>query len=455
MGIPYRVNSHITDINPLWDCGDDLYIATHAVVQNQTSCLFETGTGIVYGMHRNTGDVYAIDVVNGTASFEFSSVAPPTGSAKPNGLAYDGVNQRMYYCTYQSSPTTLYFWDGTENVAGDLGAVQIADADFYNSKYYYITGPPASDDLYEVVFNADGTILSNTKIADIANGSHGWTFNGDIAIKDGVVYGWGRCSIDGVYEFFTYDLTGGVFNVNATAYQAFSMQLAFGSGGILYGHKSDASGNAYFYEVNITNGDLSNQTLINPDLAYTDCASGMICVPEEETAWGDGPGFPGKNWATYFNYTITCEDDPPAGCETAFAYGNSYATCFIGSPWITTGRWGWTNGTLSTGDYTFYIYAGAGQCDLTKGTLVGTLDVEYDGSTAVVTYNMNTGYTMEETHLYVGNEPLPKDVNGNYTVAPGQYPYIHESLGGATSDTYTVTGLSGDIYVVAHAVVCD
>jgi hypothetical protein len=162
----------LTDINPLWDCGDDLYIATHAVVQNQTSCLFETGTGIVYGMHRNTGDVYAIDVVNGTASFEFSSVAPPTGSAKPNGLAYDGVNQRMYYCTYQSSPTTLYFWDGTENVAGDLGAVQIADADFYNSKYYYITGPPASDDLYEVVFNADGTILSNTKIADIANGSH-------------------------------------------------------------------------------------------------------------------------------------------------------------------------------------------------------------------------------------------------------------------------------------------
>jgi hypothetical protein len=30
----------------------------------------------------------------------------------------------------------------------------------------------------------------------------------------------------------------------------------------------------------------------------------------EETAWGFGPGFPGKNWATYFTYTVQCPYEP-------------------------------------------------------------------------------------------------------------------------------------------------
>jgi hypothetical protein len=59
---------------------------------------------------------------------------------------------------------------------------------------------------------------------------------------------------------------------------------------------------------------------------------------------------------------------------------------------------------------------------------------------------------MDEVHLYVGNEILARDVNNEYTVAPGQYPYIDDDI---DTDTYTFTidGLSGDIYVVAHAVV--
>ena len=61
-------------------------------------------------------------------------------------------------------------------------------------------------------------------------------------------------------------------------------------------------------------------------------------------------------------------------------------------------------------------------------------------------------FTMDETHLYVGSEPLPRK-NGEYTVAPGQYGNIH-TLSGASSDSFTVSGLSGNIYVVAHAVTC-
>jgi len=146
---------------------------------------------------------------------------------------------------------------------------------------------------------------------------------------------------------------------------------------------------------------------------------------------------------------------PPRG-ETAFAYGGpEYATCFLSMDFDGDGKrdfnsWGWSNGLLGAGSYNFDIWAGAAKCNLNKGELVGTLTIDYDGSTAIVTYTMDAGWIMQNTQLYVGSEPLPRDNQGEYTVAPGQYPYIHAGIS-AVSDTYTVSGLSGNIYVVAHA----
>jgi len=152
--------------------------------------------------------------------------------------------------------------------------------------------------------------------------------------------------------------------------------------------------------------------------------------------------------------TVTIEGTVTTGswerCETGYAYGNGYATCFDQYGFS---NWGWTNGELSYGSYTFPIYASAGGCDINSGILVGTLYVEYIGETVTVTYEMIDGYTMEETHLYIGSEPLPRK-NGDYTTAPGQYPYKHV-LEDATTDIYQVNGFSGGgIYVVAHAVAC-
>lgn len=145
-----------------------------------------------------------------------------------------------------------------------------------------------------------------------------------------------------------------------------------------------------------------------------------------------------------------CETPPPPEptCETAFAFGGNDATCFLD---LDFSRWGWTNGPLGTGSYEFEIYAAAGQCDLSKGTLVGMLTVDYNGSIANVTFAMESGFVLDETHLYVGNEILPMD-NGAYTIAPGQYPYKHD-LTEATSDNFSVPA-SGEIYIVAHAVAC-
>lgn len=157
-----------------------------------------------------------------------------------------------------------------------------------------------------------------------------------------------------------------------------------------------------------------------------------------------------QNAVYTFKVSITIECKC-ATCGTAYAYRADYATCFID---LGFKPWGWTNGPLGPGSYEFQLWAGAAGCDTSKGRLVGQLTINYNGSTAVVTYQMYEGNWMTATHLYVGNDRLPKNKKGNETVSPGQYPYKHDPLNNVPTDSYTVTGLSGNIYVVAHGVVC-
>ena len=139
--------------------------------------------------------------------------------------------------------------------------------------------------------------------------------------------------------------------------------------------------------------------------------------------------------------------------ETAYAFGDDGVTanCFLNIPGITSNNWGWTNGAIPNGTYNWPLYAGAGQCNLANGTMVGTLNVVYSGSVATVTYSsLNAGIKLNTTQLWVGNTMLPLK-KGKFITAPGQFPYKHENLGGVTTDTFTITGLSGNIYVAAHA----
>lgn len=144
----------------------------------------------------------------------------------------------------------------------------------------------------------------------------------------------------------------------------------------------------------------------------------------------------GESHILDFNFVTECEDEG-SGCETAFARDDNGDNCFIDNGF---NRWGWTIGPLSDGDYSYEVYAGAGQCDIDKGELAGTIDVRYTDGEVTVTYNIDPSFTVEETHTYAGNEMFPTANNGRSTVAPGQYSVD--------------TNLSGDIYVIAHAVVC-
>lgn len=181
--------------------------------------------------------------------------------------------------------------------------------------------------------------------------------------------------------------------------------------------------------------------------------------PDDNDDWSD------NNFGDYhYLYAGNIESEPnkekrallkfeiPPTYETAYGYDKDYAECFIDYGY---GRWGWTNGELTAGSYEFELWAGAGQCDTEKGILVGSVTVDYDGSTATVTYNLIGGFTMNEVHLYAGAEQFPKDKKGHDTVAPGQYTVVNDNLGNAISHEVTVGGLSGPIYIIAHAVVCN
>jgi len=231
----------------------------------------------IFGTERSSGKVYTINPITGSATKLFQTSVTPTSTVSPNGLAYNSLSDQIYYTTYQG-PAKLYFWDGSTQVLSGNLPEEIADADFYNGKYYYIAGGSAgaTDDLYEVTFNPDGTILSKNAKGSITGDVHKWTFGGDIAITpDGVIYGWGLCSIHGKYEFFTVHRDGSGFALIASGTYPNSQQLAFGKDGVLYGHDAQQAAGP-FSEVNMADGAVT--LLGSGGKTFTDLASEPVCI---------------------------------------------------------------------------------------------------------------------------------------------------------------------------------
>jgi uncharacterized repeat protein (TIGR01451 family) len=121
--------------------------------------------------------------------------------------------------------------------------------------------------------------------------------------------------------------------------------------------------------------------------------------------------------------------------ETAYALGDA-PTCFTD---LGAGNWGWVNGDgfayILPGDYTWPVWAGAAQCETSNGTLVGTVDVSYDGTDVSVTFNLDPLYILGDTHVYAGLTQTP---SGGFS--PGQWE-IESPFNGEA------------IYIIVHAVV--
>jgi len=142
------------------------------------------------------------------------------------------------------------------------------------------------------------------------------------------------------------------------------------------------------------------------------------------------------------------------------------STCFTNDKIkdsIASNKWGWTNGKYSESENerTLYLYAGAGKCDLDKGTLVGTFTFTYLNGT--LNYKVDVTEKSEFTEelfeilkldIHAGNQILPqKRGNGRFafTAAPGKFDKNIEFEPAVTSFQGSIDGLSGDIYVAVHA----
>jgi hypothetical protein len=198
-----------------------------------------------------------------------------------------------------------------------------------------------------------------------------------------------------------------------------------------------------------------NKTITVKDLSdlFGEVVLGQVTEPNDATftyekhfKWADY----GADNCGHFEYDNTAwivETDQEASAtllvnvqcfvyQTAYAMGGT-STCFI--PIFS--NWGWTNKIgPAPAVYSWDLWAGAAQCDTSKGTLVGSVHVVYDEDGYVhVFYEVMAGYLLKETHVYAGYGMFPV-VKGKQTVAPGAYTNASPFDGGY-------------VYVIAHAVV--
>jgi hypothetical protein len=172
-------------------------------------------------------------------------------------------------------------------------------------------------------------------------------------------------------------------------------------------------------------------------------------------AWSGDTRFREKrgHWATFTTIVIDCDrpvEPPPVLTHPAFAYSPAdNATCFLD---MGQSQWGWTNFIAEPGTYTHLLYADATMCNAANGTVVGTVTVVYDGSTATVTFETTGPYNMNQTAVYVGPDEMAFDQYGNFTADPNLFPYVH-TVSSVTTDTYTITDVSAPFFFVAHAAV--
>jgi len=149
----------------------------------------------------------------------------------------------------------------------------------------------------------------------------------------------------------------------------------------------------------------------------------------------------------------TPDPAPFTGEETAFGYDAEYATCFLDDPYSpANSRWGWTNGLYTESEtiHTLELWAGAADCDQSKGYYVGTVTFTYNNETVNAEYNIISGVELKAVHLYAGITAYPMK-GDKTTVAPGKFTFVDDKSPIATSITISDFEPGDKIYIIAHA----
>jgi hypothetical protein len=245
-------------------------VASLAVPSGLNFYAAPVGDVVIYGTGQDDrgGELWAINLTQGTTHLMWTETDPNPGDRNsPNAVAFDAVNGRMYFTVNRTVtapfPFTvddLYMFNVNSYAAPvNVGTVARTaySADFSNGSYYYV--PNRTHDLMRVDFDAAG--FKTGEVAVCSSFRAGLTdaselFFGDIAIRDGIVYGSVRVGGlgTGPAKFFRLTLSNCAYTESAAGDHPELLQLAWGGDGVLYGH--DAS-TGLFHVVDPITGTLS------------------------------------------------------------------------------------------------------------------------------------------------------------------------------------------------------
>lgn len=261
-----------------------------------TSQYFDPADGVfVYGVIGQTGDLYEIDVQNQRENLIFEN-PNNYSSYYPNALAFDAVNDRLYFA---ANKNTLWFYDFSQNKLVNAGAIvqahgssnDVYGATFGDGYFWYV--PNGTAWLYKVAFDDAGTVVSSEKVLMTENLNFRF---GDIELDyaDGIIYG------SDLGRYFTYNTRTLVFTDLGSTGK--NLQLAWGHDGVLYGHSTSDD---KWYSVNQDSGVKTE--IFQGELTYNDLASSSKSVWNPgDCAWAK---FNVKNVGTKNSYVrVTLSD---------------------------------------------------------------------------------------------------------------------------------------------------
>jgi hypothetical protein len=257
----------------------------------------------VYGAENGPGrgDLWKANLTAGTAELVYAFGSDPSADQfSPNGLAFDGASARLYYSLTlgpgnPGDDSDLYYIDvdaaSPAPVLARAGlSGRVYNADIWNGSYYYVVNETST--LTRVGLNPDGTAGAPVPVCGSIFAG-GLAF-GDIAIRDGVVYGSARRGVGAPGEevfFFTVDV-GSCATSFISKGTGDMLQLAWGADGNLYGHFTN---NGAFVRVDPANGDVIetlHATITLPDVGraafFSDLAPAFVPTPPGQ---GCTPGF--------------------------------------------------------------------------------------------------------------------------------------------------------------------
>lgn len=310
----------------------------------------------------------------------------------------------------------------------DFGTSEICGSVFYVSTHAALISDGISGD-----DDDDGSSYSNAGETAYAGGSD---IPDGFANSKGAWWGYVTYTVECYYDISgtVYEDADNSFNMESgeSAFEGITVNLLGVSGNIIastitatdgsYQFEHVASG--IYYSVNVTNGPTNYVATENAN--GFSISSLSSCLTEIDFGFykeeGDGDG-------DAFN-------------ETAYMFGN-WSFCNVQS------RWGWANYIQPGETITETIYGGAGKCDISKGTAVGTARLEYgqDG-TLTISIAYLSGYTMNNIHINIDSDDpttiIPNmNSNGNFNNNPEFVTYPTSTF----SKTYSI---SGPVYVIIH-----